>query len=264
MAPVENMQLPPETPLNRRPRAVIVGASSGIGAALARRLAQEGMSLALLARREAALEDLCAEINQQAGETRALAYPHDVTQSESIPPLFERLLADLGGIDLFVYCAGFQYSPAIDEYDFAQDRQTLEVNLLAAVAWLGLVANLFQRMRHGSIVGITSLAGDRGRVANPPYSSSKAGLDAYLESLRNRLTRHGVHVLTVKPGFVDTEILKNAASKTFGVISPTRAADGIWMALRKKHQLVYLPWWWRLIMLAIRFTPSFIFRRLSF
>ncbi len=255
--------LPPEPPLARRPRAVIVGASSGIGAALARRLADEGYVLAVLARRKSELDKLCAEINAQAGEARAVAYAHDVTELEKIPALFQRLLKDLGGIEVLLYCSGVTLSVAIDEFNFEKDRRMIETNLLGAVAWLGHAAALFQRLGAGSLVGVSSVAGDRGRVLNPAYNSSKAGLDAYLEALRNRLTRHSVHVLTVKPGFVDTEQLKGSPRK-FGVISPEKAAAGIWKAMRGRKQMVYIPWYWRWIMLAVRLTPSFIFRRLSF
>ena len=255
--------LPPEPPLARRPRAVIIGASSGIGAALARRLADEGYVLAVLARRKAELDELCVQINAKGGEARAVAYAHDVTEFEKIPALFQRLLKDLGGIELFVYCSGITLPVAIDEFNLDKDRQMIETNLMGAIAWLGHAAALFQRLGAGQLVGISSVAGDRGRVLNPGHNSSKAGLDTYLEGLRNRLTRHGVHVLTVKPGFVDTDQLKGSPRK-FGVISPEKAARGVWNAIRTRKQLVYIPWFWRWIMLAVCLTPSFIFRRLSF
>lgn len=255
--------LPPEQPLARRPRAVIIGASSGIGAALARRLADEGYVLAVLARRKRELDELCKEINAKTTEARAMAYAHDVTEIEKTPALFQRLLKDLGGIEVCVYCSGVTLPVAIDEFNLDKDRRMIETNLLGAIAWLGHAAALFQRMGAGSLVGISSVAGDRGRVLNPAYNSSKAGLDAYLEALRNRLTRHGVHVLTVKPGFVDTDQLKDSPRK-FGVISPEKAAAGIWKAIKARRQLVYVPWYWRWIMLVVRLIPSFIFRRLSF
>ena len=254
---------PKDPPLARRPRAVVIGASSGIGAALTHHLANQGMLVAALARREDLLDSLCAEINAQAGEKRAVAYPHDVTDIESIPALFQRILADLGGIDHLIYVAGATIPVAIDEFDLAKEQDMLQINLLGGIAWLGQAAALFQTMKAGQIVGISSVAADRGRVTNPAYNASKAGLDVYLEGLRNRLTRHGVHVLTVRPGFVDTDVLK-ASKITFGVISPQNAAAGVWRAMQKRRQLVYLPWWWRWLMLAIRLTPSFIFRRLSF
>lgn len=258
----KNLNLAPEAPLTRRPRAVVVGASSGIGAAIARRLANEGYVVAVLARSGKELDALCTDINGK-GETRAIAYVHDVTQFETIPAFFQRLLKDLGGIDAFVYCAGVMPKVEINEFDLEKDRQMLATNLLGGVAWLGQAAALFERMGAGHMVGISSVAGDRGRVLNPGYNSSKAGLDAYLEALRNRLTRYGVHVLTVKPGFVKTEMLKNSP-RTFGAITPEQCAAGVWKAMQAGKQLVYLPGWWRWVMLATRSVPSFIFRRLSF
>jgi short-subunit dehydrogenase len=106
------------------------------------------------------------------------------------------------------------------------------------------------------------VAGDRGRVINPVYNVSKAAFSTYLEALRNRLTRKGVHVLTIKPGFVDTDMLKDAPRRT-GAISPEKAADLIWKAIKGRKQEVYVPGRWGLIMLVIRSIPSFIFRRLS-
>lgn len=258
----QKIMLPPESPLARRPRAVVVGASSGIGAAIARRLADEGYLVAALARNKAALDKLCAEINKR-GETRALAYRHDVTDAASIPLTFQGLLKDLGGIDALVYVSGVMPKVEIDEFNLDKDRRMIGTNLAGAVAWLGQAAALFRRMKAGKLVAISSVAGDRGRVLNPAYNASKAGLDAYMEALRNRLTRYGVQVLTVKPGFVDTEMLK-ASPRSFGAISPERVAAGVWAAMRGGKQLVYLPWYWRWIMFIVRSIPSFIFRRLSF
>jgi short-subunit dehydrogenase len=255
--------LPAEPPLTRRPRAVVVGASSGIGAAIVRRLAAEGYVVAALARSQTELDKLCSEINRTAGETRALAYEHDVTELAGIPLAFQGLLKDLGGIDALVYVAGVMPKVGVDEFNLEKDRQMIETNLLGAIGWLGAAAALFQRMKAGKLVGISSVAGDRGRVLNPAYNASKAGMDAYLEALRNRLTRLGVQVLTVKPGFVDTKMLKSSPRK-FGVINPERVAAGVWAAMRARKQLVYLPWYWRWIMFVVRSTPSFIFRRLSF
>ncbi len=254
---------PVDSPLNPVPRAVVVGASSGIGEAVARKLAREGYRVALLARRREALENICKEVNQQLGDSIAVAYQHDVTKYDEVPALFQQVLRDLKQIDVFVYVAGVQHRFGFSEYDIEKEREMINVNLLGAMAWLGQVATLFERMGRGHIIGISSVGGDRGRVGNPAYNTSKAGLSTYLEALRNRLTRSGVHVLTVKPGFVQTELLKNAPT-TFGVISPEKLANDIWRAIRKRRQVIYAPKWWRLIMLIIRHTPSFIFRRLSF
>jgi decaprenylphospho-beta-D-erythro-pentofuranosid-2-ulose 2-reductase len=253
------------TPLNPRRRGIIIGASDGIGATLARRLAREGYTLALLARRADRLEALCAEINQVTGEGRARAYVHDVAEYEKAPTLLRRIVADLGGLDLVVFVAGVNYPPGgIDKYNFENDRKMIEVNLIGAMAWLSPVAEMFQSARAGQIVGIGSVAGDRGRVGNPGYNTSKAALATYLEALRNRLTRYGVNVLTVKPGFVRTEMLKAAQGATPFTIPAEKAVEDIWNAMKKRSQVIYTAPIWRWIMLAIQHTPSFIFRRLSF
>lgn len=258
-------KFPPATPLKPRRTAVIVGASSGIGAALARKLAREGYTLALLARREKHLKSLCDEINIVSGEIRAHYYVHDVTDYPAIPNLLQTILTDLGGLDLFVYNTGIQNFVRLDEYNFTADRETMEINTIGAMAWLNPVAAMFHSMKAGHIVGISSVAGDRGRVGAPAYNTSKAALTTYLEALRNRLTRRGVTVLTVKPGFVETDILKAAGpKKTFWLITPSKAADGIWNAIKSHKQTVYVPGQWALLMLVIRHIPSIIFRRLSF
>jgi short-subunit dehydrogenase len=236
-----------------------------MGAALARRLAHEGYTLALLARRADKLEALCQEINQMTGESRARAYVHDVGEYEKVPGLLRKIVADLGGLDLVVFMAGVNYPPGgIDKYNFENDRKMIEVNLIGAMAWLSPIAEMFQSAGAGQIVGVSSVAGDRGRVGNPGYNTSKAGLATYLEALRNRLTRRGVNVLTVKPGFVQTEMLKAAQGATPFTIPTERAVEDIWNAIRTRKQVIYTAPIWRWIMLAIRHTPSFIFRRLSF
>ncbi len=140
----------------------------------------------------------------------------------------------------------------------------IEVNLIGAMAWLHPIAEMFHSAKAGQIVGISSVAGDRGRVGNPGNNVSKAGLTTYLEALRNRLTRHGVNVLTVKPGFLKTEMLKAAMGPTPFAIEPAKAAEDIVKAMKKRRQVIYTASIWMWIMLAIRHTPSFIFRRLSF
>lgn len=261
----DSIRLVPATPLNPRRRAILIGASEGMGAALARKLAKEGYTLALLARQNDKLNTLCDEINGTFGEVRALPYVHDVTDYDEAPSLLQKIVADLGGLDAVVFLAGVNYPPGgMDKYNFENDRQMIEVNLIGAMAWLNPIAEMFQSAKTGQIVGIGSVAGDRGRVGNPGYNTSKAGLATYLEALRNRLTRHGVNVLTVKPGFVKTEMLKAAVGPTPFAIPVEKAVDDIYNAMRKRKQMIYTPFFWRYIMFAIQHVPSFIFRKLSF
>lgn len=260
----DSPKLAQATPLNPRRRGIIIGASDGIGAALARKLAKEGYTLALVARRKDKLAALCAEINSTANETQALAYAHDVANYSEVPNLLRKMVADLGGLDVFVFMAGVNFPPGLNKYNFEGDRKMIEVNVIGAMAWLTPVAEMFQNAKTGQIVGISSVAGDRGRIGNPGYNTSKAALTTYLEALRNRLTRHGVNVLTVKPGFVKTEMMKAAQGSTPFAIEPEKAANDIYTAMRKRKQVMYTASIWRWVMLLIQHIPSVIFRRMSF
>lgn len=251
-------------PLEPKPKAIVVGASSGIGAALVRELAHQGYRVAAVARREEKLAELCRTINTAVSGEQPVAryYVHDVTDYDQAPELLQKITTELGGLDLFVYSAGVMPAVAPNEYNFAKDAAMINVNFLGAVAWLGPVADRFSRAESGQIVGISSLAAVRGRRQNPVYNASKAGFDVYLEALRNRLSQHGVTVTTIRPGFIETEMLKNAP-KTFWVISAGDLAGQIYRAIRRKKQVVYLPIRWWLVSLVVRALPSFIFRRLA-
>ena len=251
------------TPLTQKKRAILVGASSGIGAALAHRLADEGYQIALLARRAEMLEELTNEINSKHGESRAIHYVHDVTDYESVPELFNKIVSDLGGLDTFIYNAGVVVPIGVKKYSFEKDRKMMEINLLGALAWLNPVGEAFQNLKSGQIVGISSVAGERGRVGSPAYNTSKAALTTYLEAYRNRLTRYGVNVLTVKPGYVQTDMIKDIANPFWAIPAEQAAAD-IYDAMRKRKQEIYTAARWRLVMFIIRNIPSFIFRKLTF
>ncbi len=240
--------------------ALIVGASSGVGAALARRLAREGYALGLVARRIDRLQDLCDEIASTC-YIRAFAYQHDVVNTAEVPALLEKVIGDLGRLDLFVYCAGVLFPNDPAAYHAGEDLLMLQVNLVGAAAWINPVAQRFRQEHAGHIVGIGSIAGDRGRRGMPAYTASKAGLHAYLEGMRNRLWREGVAVTTIKLGQVKTDMLKNADRRR-NPISADRAAELIWRAIEKRKQTAYVPAWWRLVGLAIQHLPSSVFRRL--
>ena len=262
--PDKQNMIPRSTPLTPTRKAIVVGASGGIGTALARKLVQEGYALALVDQNQEALDALCKELNQN-GKLNALPYIQDVTEYKKIPNLFRKVVADLGGIDLFIYVAGLIYFPALDEFNFEEDYKMVEVNLLGAMAWMSEVAPAFQSMGGGQIVGVSSVAGDRGRVGNPGYNTSKAGFTCYLEALRNRLTRHGVNVITIKPGMVKTQMLDLPnAPKPMLAVTAEQAADGIYKAIQKRKQVAYVGGIWRWVMLVLTHIPSVIFRRLSF
>ena len=243
--------------------ALVVGASSGIGEALGRRLAADGTRVALVARREGELRRVMDEINSSAESERAIAVAHDVRAVDDVPGLVQEIARRLGGLDLVVYAAGTMPEVAVDEFNTAKDREMIEVNLLGAVAWLNPVAERMARLHRGTIVGIGSVAGDRGRAPNPVYCTSKAGFHAFLEALRNRVAKLGVRVVTIKPGFVDTAMTRGKEG-LFWVISADRAAEIILDKARRGVVTAYVPARWRLVMMVVRSIPSFIFTKLGF
>jgi short-subunit dehydrogenase len=202
------------------------------------------------------------EINDAAGEERAVAVAHDVKAIDEAPELVQEIARRLGGLDLVIYAAGAMPAVEIDEFDTAKDQEMLTVNLLGAVAWLNPVADRMARLGRGTIVGIGSVAGDRGRAPNPVYCTSKAGFHAYLEALRNRLAKLGVKVVTIKPGFVDTAMTRGKEG-LFWLISSDRAAEIILKKARRGAVSAYVPARWRLVMTIVRSIPSFIFSKLG-
>jgi decaprenylphospho-beta-D-erythro-pentofuranosid-2-ulose 2-reductase len=241
--------------------AIIVGASSGIGRAIARRLAAEGTKVALLARRADELDEARAEIAKAGGF--AVTRAHDVLDTEAVPGLFDGLVAELGGLDLLVYAAGVMPAVAEHEYDFERDRLTIDVNLLGAMAWLNPAAAHMEAARAGTLMGISSIAGERGRRANPAYCTAKAGLTAYLESLRNRCSRYGVDVVTVKPGFVDTAMTADLPGHPPGLapIPVDEAARQCLALATGGSRTGFVPKRWALVAWIVRSIPSWLFRR---
>ena len=237
------------------PKAIVVGGSSGIGREVVRQLAQGGARVVAVARREAELASLVEEFPE-----RVSAMVHDVTDYARVPTIFQEATGRLGGLDLVVYAAGTMPAVGPHEFSFEKDRAMVEVNLLGAIAWLNEAAVRFENTRSGTIVGIGSVAGDRGRVGQPVYNASKAALATYLEALRNRLSRHGVTVVTIKPGPTATPMTAHLRSK--GMMPAEAVAKAI-LAKSRRGGEHYVKFAHRAAFAIIRNIPSPIFRRLK-
>lgn len=240
-------------------KAIVIGGSSGIGEALACRLAEEGADVAIVARRQNELERVAAR-----APGRIRPYVHDVAELDRVPELFERIVGELGGADLLVYAAGVMPEMEEGEYSFEKDRAMITVNVLGAMAWMNLAAVHFEAAQSGTILGVSSIAGERGRRGNPGYCTSKAAMTTYLESLRNRCSRYGVNVVTIKPGFVDTAMTRGKPG-LFWLVSPEQVArTSLKLARRGSSASAFVPARWALVAWIVRLLPSFIFRRLNF
>ena len=241
-------------------KIVIVGASSGIGRALALELARPERRLGLVARRADALAQVAAEVRLKGGHAEIEV--SDAAIAEAAEPAWRTLWQRLGGIDAVVYAAGVMPSVGPEEFDTAKDSQMVAVNVVGAMAWLNCAARDFQKAGAGVICGIGSVAGDRGRRPSPAYGASKAALHTYLESLRNRLWLHGVRVVTIKPGPVDTPMTQGRGPLPL-MVSAELAARRIAAALESGPDVVYVAWPWRWILLILQHLPSKLFRRMA-
>jgi NAD(P)-dependent dehydrogenase (short-subunit alcohol dehydrogenase family) len=254
----------PKQDLAVRKGAILVGASTGMGAALARILAQRSYRVALIARQVETLQAVCDEINARLpdppGGPVATAYPHDVTRYDEVPALFDRIRRDLGAggsdLDLLVYAAGVMPRGANGTWTFEEERATVESNVIGGMRWIGLAVAAMKAGGHGTIVGISSVAGDRGRKGNSAYMAAKAAMSTYLESLRYRLAGSGVRVVTVKPGFVATPMTAGLKTPKPLTVSAVRAATRIADLCDGGATVAYVPNYWRAIMRVIKSIPA--------
>lgn len=245
---------------------LVVGATSGIAVALAHRLAGRGVNLALAGREAESTSQLAGSIGAQHGvRTHALTFDaEDVTHHGH---LMEEASAALGGeIEAAVLCFGVM--PEEDgEDEFRVASRIVSVNLLGAISLLQHLSVYYQKRGHGIIVGLSSVAGDRGRAQRMVYGTSKAGLTAYLSALRQRMDAlaPAVVVTTVKPGPVDTRMTRGVVDAASPLVSsPDRVAKGIERAMIKGRAVAYVPWWWGVVSGLLGLLPERIFKKLRF
>ncbi len=240
-------------------QVLILGATSDMAVALAHRFAQAGCHITLAARNSARLAETVTDlqirhsITAQAVEFDALDYTSHAA--------FYNGLAERPDVAICVF--GYLGQQSTAQANFAEAHKIIDTNYTGAVSILNFIANDFEQRRGGTIIGISSVAGDRGRQSNYIYGSAKAGFTAYLSGLRNRLVKSGVHVLTVKPGFVRTKMTAGLPLPAPVTAKPARVADDVFKAFVKQRNQLYTLWMWRFIMLIIRHIPESVFKRMN-
>ncbi len=239
---------------------IILGATSSMARAMARRLAKEGATLFLCGRD---MDDLAATAADclARGAVCAEALPFDARDTDTFAAIIERATTEEGVINCAVFVGSMPEQDAIDA-DPTLIAGVVTDSHTGPATFLQMLAPHIEERGQGTIVGVGSVAGDRGRIGNYVYGSAKAGFATYLSGLRNRLTRAGGHVVTVKPGFVDTAMTWGIEGM-FLVASPDAVAGDILTAVAKKKNVIYTPFFWRYIMLIIRHIPEFIFKKMS-
>lgn len=239
---------------------IILGATSSMARAFARRLASEGATLYLAGRDMADLEASAGDCAAR-GAANAYAVHFDARKPASFAPILERMGAEDGLLNAAVFVGSMPDQSDIDADPSLIDG-TVTDSFSGPARFLQMLAPMMEERGGGTVVGVGSVAGDRGRVGNYVYGAAKAGFHTYLSGLRNRLTRSGGHVVTVKPGFVDTAMTWGIEGM-FLVASPDAVAKDLLKAVEKKKNVIYTPFFWRYIMLIIRSVPEPIFKKLS-
>lgn len=239
---------------------LVLGATSGIARATALAFAQDGWNIQLAGRHPADLQVLAQDLSVRCG--RAVpCFSFDACAPDSA----DALLRALPALPDAVLCAvGVLDDQQAARNDMALADRILVCNFTGLVPVLGKLANLFEQRGSGLIVGISSVAGERGRASNYVYGSAKAGFTAFLSGLRNRLAGKGVRVMTVKPGFVVTRMTEDKTLPPLLTASPEEVARDILNGVKKGRDVVYSKWYWGLIMGLTRIMPECVFKRTRF
>ena len=239
--------------------ALVIGATSDIGCAVARKLAGDGYAMQLAARDPMRLEREAHDIRIRTGVGVTL-HRCDVLQADGGVSLLDEL-SPLP--DVVVCVIGLLGDQAESERDGIAAERVIRTNYAGPVLLMGALAERFEKRGSGVLAGVSSVAGERGRATNYVYGSAKAGFTAFLSGLRNRLVASGVHVVTVKPGFVRTRMTDGMKLPAWLTAAPDEVACAVVKAIDRHLDVVYSRRIWWLIMLVIRFIPERIFKRMK-
>jgi NAD(P)-dependent dehydrogenase (short-subunit alcohol dehydrogenase family) len=242
-------------------RVVILGALSAIATAAARIYASEGASLVLVARNEARLNALAADLYARGASNVAVAAMDLEAEARKAGEHLEAWSAHMGGVDHVHLVYGYLGSQPEATVIPAELSRIVTSNFTSAVHWCEAAANILRRQKHGALVAVSSVAGDRGRQSNYAYGAAKGGLALYVQGIAHSLAGTGARAVAVKPGFVDTPMTDGL--KKGGAM--WASADQIGRALRraadKGGPIQYAPGKWRIVMAIIRAVPAFVFHK---
>ncbi|NTW81936.1 MAG: SDR family NAD(P)-dependent oxidoreductase [Chlorobiaceae bacterium] len=229
-------------------RVIIIGATSGIGRALATLYVAEGWAAGITGRRKVLLD----ELSEQLGGN-VLARVMDVADTTGARRLFDELVASMGGVDLVIISAGTGYLDPFIPWE--TEMETVQTNVTGFASIAHAAFEMFRRQGYGHLAGISSIAAVRGGPA-PAYNASKAFVSRYLEGLRCVASSRNlpIYVTDILPGFVDTAMAKGEG--LFWIASPERAARDIFNAIGKKKRRVWITGRWRFVALLLQFMPE--------
>jgi short-subunit dehydrogenase len=242
---------------------LIIGATSGIAEAVARLYAEQGAGLFLVARNKDKLQTVSSDLAAR-GAKDVQSFVMDANDSDLIPEMLDAAWQAFGIIDVAFIAHGTLPDQQLTETDIPYAITEFRTNAESAIACLVGLAQRFEPQGKGVIAVIGSVAGDRGRGSNYLYGAAKAAIDTYASGLRARLSKRGVHVLTIKPGFVATSMTVGLDLPEKLIATPGSVARDIHRAISKRKDVLYTPWFWNWIMLIIRWIPAIVFKRMNF
>ncbi|MFT6433749.1 MAG: short-subunit dehydrogenase [Candidatus Azotimanducaceae bacterium] len=248
--------------LSTQKTVVVFGATSAIAQETCRLHAPHAIRFVLCARDSTKLDIVASDIRSR-GEATISTHVVDFSDPSNYANLFELIKKENDAIDIWYFFHGNLPEQKKCEASLSHAKAALQTNVLSILDLLHPVANDLEKQKSGTLVVVSSVAGDRGRASNYMYGTAKGALSIYLQGLRNRLAVHGITVLDVKPGFVKTPMTAHLDNSGFLWASPDAIAADIVAAVKKKSDVIYTPGYWRLIMFVIRAVPEKIFKRLS-
>jgi decaprenylphospho-beta-D-erythro-pentofuranosid-2-ulose 2-reductase len=242
-------------------KILMIGATSAIAHETAKCFAKDGAELFLVGRSSEKLEAVQNDLKVR-GAKRAESYALDISQLDRHQEMIQAAIETLDGLDMALIAHGTLGDQRLSQESVTKTLEEFTTNCTSVISLLTLLANYFEPRKHGCIAVISSVAGDRGRPSNYVYGAAKGAVTVFLQGLRSRLAKSGVAVVTVKPGFVDTPM---TASIRKGLLfaSSRKVGEGIYRAMLKGKEVVYLPWFWRPIMLIVKSIPEPVFKKLS-
>jgi decaprenylphospho-beta-D-erythro-pentofuranosid-2-ulose 2-reductase len=239
------------------PTVLILGATSDIGVAIARKFASAHYDIQLAARHPDQLIPLQTDL-QIRYDIRCTTHQFDALLFDTHAPFYEGLNPHP---DVTVYVIGYMTDNEKALTHWSEALRTIHTNYTGAVSILNLIAADYASKKSGAIIGVSSVAGERGRQSNFIYGSAKAGFTAYLSGLRNRLFHDSVHVMTVLPGFVYTKMTEHLSLAPLLTAQPEQVAEAVYNGLKAKRNTIYVKGLWRWIMLIITSIPEPVFKK---
>ena len=247
--------------MDKNKKIVFFGATSAIAQATLKLYANQGYNCCLVARNSENLAILADDLTTR-GAASVVCIDTDFADTKTHADLFSKIESQFGEFYKVLIAYGTLSNQENCEQDYARAYDEFNINFLSVISLLTIIANKFSQKEQGQIAVISSVAGDRGRQSNYIYGTAKGALSIYLQGLRNRLSKKNINVLTIKPGFVDTPMTSNF-KKGLLWVSPDKVAQGIFSAMNRQRDVVYLPWFWQWIMLIIKLIPERFFKKMN-